>query len=209
MNRPRTSERTERSPRGVGARRSPPRKEHAERDDRSLGAVGPRDFDPGSAALNLGGSAADLSGHPPECKKPRRAARPGCSKHCSRAKAGPGLAVGRNPFQPVLLGCGQEGVAVECSPPGRSRELDADLAAGCRPDSTLAKGVGLVDSPNVRSARLAQLVEHYLDTVGVTSSSLVPRTIFHWRCPRWNSKPGEGWFSEFLWHLLSEVKGGG
>ena len=26
-------------------------------------------------------------------------------------------------------------------------------------------------------ARLAQLVEHYLDTVGVTSSSLVPRTI--------------------------------
>ncbi len=26
-------------------------------------------------------------------------------------------------------------------------------------------------------ARLAQLAEHYLDTVGVTSSSLVPRTI--------------------------------
>ncbi len=27
-------------------------------------------------------------------------------------------------------------------------------------------------------ARLAQLAEHYLDTVGVTSSNLVPRTIF-------------------------------
>ena len=30
----------------------------------------------------------------------------------------------------------------------------------------------------VSSARLAQLVEHYLDTVGVTGSSPVPRTIF-------------------------------
>ena len=30
-----------------------------------------------------------------------------------------------------------------------------------------------------RAARLAQLAEHYLDTVGVTSSSLVPRTILH------------------------------
>ena len=31
--------------------------------------------------------------------------------------------------------------------------------------------------PETFSARLAQLAEHYLDTVGVTSSSLVPRTI--------------------------------
>ena len=29
---------------------------------------------------------------------------------------------------------------------------------------------------SVSGARLAQLAEHYLDTVGVTSSSLVPRT---------------------------------
>ena len=38
-------------------------------------------------------------------------------------------------------------------------------------------GVVIVRCPS-RDARLAQLVEHYLDTVGVTGSSPVLRTIF-------------------------------
>ena len=38
-------------------------------------------------------------------------------------------------------------------------------------------GVVIVHCPS-RDARLAQLVEHYLDTVGVTGSSPVLRTIF-------------------------------
>ena len=46
---------------------------------------------------------------------------------------------------------------------------------GCIANSRLSRGGGAA-SFNLFSARLAQLAEHYLDTVGVTSSSLVPRT---------------------------------